>query len=84
MTAIACISVIVLFNLEKLNLKLSKNQVNFVDVLLYVDYVCVVVLAKLVVADKYVGVEMFIDIFTHTLIEHRIIFLSQFVIFKIK
>lgn len=59
LTAIACISVIVLFNLEKLNLKLSKNQVNFVDVLLYVDYVCVVVLAKLVVADKYVGVEMF-------------------------
>lgn len=59
LTIVAFLSVAVLFNLEKLNVKLSKNQVNIVDVLIYIACLCAIILAKTIVADKYVGVEMY-------------------------
>ena len=59
LTAVALLAVAVLFNLEKVNVKLSKNQVNIVDVLMYVACICVLILAKLVVGDKYVNVELY-------------------------
>lgn len=59
LTSVAAAVVLMLFNMEKLNIKLSKNQVNVVDVIIYVDFICLVLLAKFVVADKYVNVEMF-------------------------
>lgn len=59
LTIVGLLAVAVLFNLEKINIKLSKNQVNIIDVLIYVACLCVILLAKTVVADKYVGVEMF-------------------------
>lgn len=59
LTVVALLAVAVLFNLEKVNVKLSKNQVNIIDVLMYVACICVLVLAKLVVGDKYVNVELY-------------------------
>lgn len=59
LTVVALLAVAVLFNLEKVNVKLSKNQVNIIDVLMYVACICVLVLAKLIVGDKYVNVELY-------------------------
>ncbi len=59
LTVFAAAAFIFVFNLEKFNIKLSKNKVNVLDVIIYADFICVMVLAKTVVADKYVGVEMF-------------------------
>ena len=59
LTVVSLLSVAVLFNLEKINIKLSKNQVNFIDVLIYIACVCVLILIKTIVVDKYVGVEMY-------------------------
>lgn len=59
LTVVALLAVAVLFNLEKVNVRLSKNQVNIIDVLMYVVCICVLVLAKLIVGDKYVNVELY-------------------------
>ena len=59
LTMIAFLSVAVLFNMEKVNIKLSKNKVNIVDVLIYIACACLIILAKTIVADKYVGAEMY-------------------------
>ena len=59
LTIVALLAIAVSFNLEKINIKLSKNQVNIVDVLIYVACLCAIILVRSIVANKYVGVEMY-------------------------
>ncbi len=59
LTIVSFLAIAVLFNLEKINIKLSKNQVNLIDVLMYIACLCLIILAKTIVGDKYVGVEMY-------------------------
>lgn len=55
---IASSLVIILNKLDKLNLKLSRNQVNVVDILIYVAFVVDILVVRSLVTSKYVGITL--------------------------